>query len=67
MPRMEDNWVAANDNGFSWKRQLLWRKADKLMARWEKIPLSPVQEKQAQDYLQKLFGKLDKEEFPPHS
>jgi len=27
------NRIAANDNGFSWARQLLWKKADEIAAK----------------------------------
>lgn len=58
MSRMEDGWPFANDNGLSWKRQILWRKADRIAT----MSLSPAQKLESHNYLQKLFGDLDKEE-----
>ncbi len=53
--RMEDGLIAANDNGFSWRRQILWRQADAIVARAEK---NPAIREQALAYLTEKFGKL---------
>jgi hypothetical protein len=52
---MEDGLIAANDNGLSWRRQILWRQADAIMLRAERYPA--IRE-QALAYLKEKFGKL---------